>query len=54
MDSNLFHIDRARLFEVLIPMVVLSFLVERALALFFESRFFINKPGARQGRRVQT
>ena len=54
MDPNLFHIDRVRLFEVLIPIVVLLFLVERALALFSESRFFINKPGASQERRVQT
>ena len=41
MDPNLFHIDWERLFEVLVAIVVVSFLVERALALLFETRFFI-------------
>lgn len=43
MDPNLFHIDWERLSEVLIAIVVLSFLIERALAMLFESRFFINR-----------
>jgi hypothetical protein len=41
MDPNLFHIDWERLSEVLVAIVIASFLVERALALLFETRFFI-------------
>ena len=43
MDPNLFHLDWARTFEVLIGVVVLSFLVERALSPLFESRAFVSK-----------
>ena len=43
MDPNLFHLDWGRLFEVLIGIVVLSFFIERALALLFESRFYISR-----------
>lgn len=43
MDPNLFHIDYERLVEVLITLVVFSFFVERALAVIFESRPFINR-----------
>jgi len=43
MDPNLFHVDGERLMEVLFMIVVLSFFVERALAPFFESRFFIKR-----------
>ncbi|MBW2063346.1 MAG: hypothetical protein JRJ03_00295 [Deltaproteobacteria bacterium] len=50
MDPNLFHIDWERLFEVLVAIVVASFLVERALALLFESRFFIRHA---QGRSLK-
>ncbi len=42
MDPNLFHLDWERLFEVLITIVIMAFLLERALALLFESRVFIN------------
>jgi hypothetical protein len=42
MDPNLFHVDWERLFEVLVSIVVLSFLVERALAVIFESRLYID------------
>ena len=42
-DQNLFHIDWLRLLEVLAGIVVLSFLLERALSLLFESRFFIKR-----------
>ncbi len=42
VDPNLFYLDYARLFEVLIAIVILAFLLERALSLLFESRFFIN------------
>ncbi|MEZ5083629.1 MAG: hypothetical protein R2750_09285 [Bacteroidales bacterium] len=41
MDPNLFYIDFERLMEVLITIVVLSFFVERALSILFESRPFI-------------
>lgn len=40
-DPNLFHLDWERTFEVLLVIVVLSFLVERALAIVFESRLFL-------------
>jgi uncharacterized membrane protein len=43
MDPNLFHIDWERLFEVLIAIIVLAFLLERALALLFEHRLYIDK-----------
>jgi hypothetical protein len=42
MDPNLFHLDWNRLLEVLAAIVVLSFVLERALSPLFESRFFIN------------
>ena len=38
MDPNLFHIDMGRLFEVLVGIIVLSFFLERALAVIFEHR----------------
>lgn len=41
MDPNLFHIDWEQLFEVLAAVVVLSFVVERALALVFEHRWYV-------------
>lgn len=41
MDPNLFHMDYERLFEVLVTIVVLSFFIERALSVIFESRFFV-------------
>ena len=41
MTLDLFHIDYSRLMEVLITIVVLSFLIERALAVLFEHRWFI-------------
>ena len=40
MDPSLFHIKWEQLFEVLVVIVVLSFFIERALSLLFESRFF--------------
>jgi hypothetical protein len=41
LDPNLFHLDWERTGEVLAAIVVLSFFVERALALLFENRHFI-------------
>ena len=41
MDPNLFHLDWERVSEVLAAIIVLSFVVERALALVFEHRLFV-------------
>ena len=41
MDPNLFHLDYERLFEVLITIVVFSFLIERILSVVFETQWFI-------------
>lgn len=43
MDPNLFRIDGERLYEEVIAIVVLSFFLERALALVFEHRLFVEK-----------
>ncbi len=43
MDPALFRIDWEVLFEALTTLVVLSFLVERALAVIFESRAFVER-----------
>ena len=43
MDPNLFHVDWEQDGEVLIVIVVLSFFVERALALVFEHRLYVNR-----------
>lgn len=43
MDPNFFHLDWERTGEVLVALVVMAFLLERALALLFESRFFIKR-----------
>lgn len=43
MDPNLFHVDGERLVEVLFTIVVLSFFIERALSILFESRFFLDR-----------
>jgi hypothetical protein len=43
MDPNLFAIDSERLFEVLMGIIVLSFLVERALAPLFEATWFVER-----------
>ena len=49
MDPVLFRIDWETLFEVLGTMVVLSFFVERALAVVVESRIFIDSRIDKQG-----
>lgn len=43
MDPNLFQLNYERLLEVLIAIVFLSLVLERGLALLFESRLFIEK-----------
>jgi hypothetical protein len=50
MDLNLFHLDYERLFEVLVTIVILSFFIERALLVLFESRFFIERFEMEPGR----
>lgn len=41
MDPNLFHVDWDQLLEVTAAVVVLSFVVERGLALIFEHRWYV-------------
>jgi hypothetical protein len=43
MDPNLFHLDWERVAEVLAGIVILAFVLERGLALLFETRFFIER-----------
>ena len=38
----MFYLDYEMLFEILVVIVIFSFFVERALAVIFESRWFIN------------
>ena len=40
MDPNLFHLDWERVIEALATIIVIAFLVERALSLVFESRLY--------------
>ena len=43
MDPNLFHLDWERIAEVLAAVVVLSFVIERALAVIFEHKLFLKR-----------
>ncbi len=43
MDPNLFHLDWERAGEVLATVVIMSFMVERGLAVVFESKWFIKR-----------
>lgn len=43
MDPALFRIDWEVLFEALMTLIVLSFFVERALAILFEHRAFVQR-----------
>lgn len=43
MDPNLFYLNLERLTEVIIAIIFLSMIVERALAQLFETRLFIEK-----------
>ena len=45
MDPNLFAIDWEQTGEVLATIIVLAFLVERALALVFENQWYLEKLG---------
>jgi hypothetical protein len=53
MTPELFHIDYGRLLETLVGIVVFSFLVERALAVVFESRIFIDWSEASPARKLK-
>ena len=43
VDPNLFYLDFERVSEVLLTLLLLSLLIERALALVFENRAFIER-----------
>lgn len=43
VDPNLFFLDFERVSEVLLTILILALLIERALALVFESRVFIER-----------
>ena len=43
MDPNMFYIDWTRVTEVLVAIVIVSFVLERGLALLFETRWFIKR-----------
>ncbi len=43
IDPNLIHVDWERTFEAITLVIIFAFVVERALAVFFESRVFIEK-----------
>lgn len=47
MDPNLFRLDWEQVAEVLAAVVVLSFVIERALAPVFESRAFVDRVGSK-------
>jgi hypothetical protein len=41
VDPNFFHVDLERAFELLVALVLLSLFLERALALLFEHRWYL-------------
>ncbi len=43
MDPNLFHADMNRVTEVLLVVILLALMLERALSLVFEHRWFVQK-----------
>ena len=43
MDPNLYHLDWERLIEVITAIIIVSILVERALSIVFEHRFYVKK-----------
>ncbi|MCP4591587.1 MAG: hypothetical protein GY842_12675 [bacterium] len=52
MDPNLFHLDWDRLVEALAAIVVLAFVLERALSVVFEHRLYIERLGSRGYKEV--
>jgi hypothetical protein len=56
MTADMFHIDYSRLLEVMLTIVVFAFLLERAMSILFEHRWFMaltqgppDKPDAKKG-----
>lgn len=45
MDPNLFHVEWDQLAEMLAVLIVLSFFVERSLALLFENSWYVGRFG---------
>ena len=43
MDPNLFHLEWERVAEVLAAVVLMSFLLERALSLVFGNRYYVER-----------
>ncbi len=41
MDPNLFYLNWDLLFQVFMTIIILSFVIERALSLVFESKFYV-------------
>src|SRR4029077_14435279 len=54
MDPNLFALKWDQVFEVLMMIVLLSFLLGRALSLIFESRWFLKIDERRKARDLGT
>src|SRR3954454_15334594 len=51
MDPNLFHVDWERTGEALMLIIILAFIIERALAVIFENRIWLSrfdKPGLKE------
>lgn len=51
MDPNVIHLDWERTFEAVLLIIVLAFFIERALAVIFENRIFIerfDRPGVKE------
>jgi len=49
LDPNLFHVDWDRVTEMLVAVVILSILLERALSVVFESRLFLDSKADQKG-----
>jgi hypothetical protein len=52
VDPNLFAIDWEQTGEVLVTIIVLAFMVERALALVFESQWYLKRLGPKHVKEV--
>lgn len=52
MDPNLFHLDWEKLLETLATVVVLAFMIERALSIVFENRIYIKLLGNKGAKEI--
>src|SRR5205085_1959597 len=52
VDPNLFHLDWQRTLEVLAGIVLLAFIVERALSLLFENRWWLDRMDKRVSKEL--